>query len=428
MRYLAKSQLLGEKIRSLFQKNPEQVLMYIAILQMIGRSLFVFFFAPPPHGVEDLDIAQHLARGEGFSIYDRGPTTAKGPIYPFFLSVFLWMGFAAKDLWPAALIQHLLLSWVPYLMYRLGEKLRIEKIAWIAAFLFAFHPSFWYYPTVLENTSLFIFLTLGWAIGVCRLREAASGLLSVAVGLWWGAMWIEKPVAFVPMTVAVIALLPRKLWLRLSVWAFLPIAVWALRGYGVFGYFTWTKTFASQHSFAYSWHPNFAVSPAYAVSETVAQRMDSLFRLPEHIGGPALQAMGYQIFQQKGLFCVIERTLLHAGIFWWIPPKYWQDKSLRFWLVRRFPVLVINALFLVGLVGSLRRYPGVGAFILGSSLWFTAFYAVNHVLNIRYRLDIEWLQLYICAMAILYGRGLYARNPMGKREDQDKGDKKVVEG
>ncbi|MCS6894646.1 MAG: glycosyltransferase family 39 protein [Bacteroidia bacterium] len=380
-------------------RHAERLFILVGILGSILRISFLIHF-PQTHAAEDLDIAKHLAAGEGFSIYDRGPTTAKGPVYPFFLAFFIWLGADADNLWQAALVQHLLLSWAPLLIYRLGVYIASPTIGLIAGLAFALHPSFVYYPNVLENTSIFIFLSLLWGLALFKLKKKFSWYGGAFLGVWWGIMWIEKPVAFLPMGIALLWQLQLSVLLRLLPFALLPVGVWALRGYWTFGYPTWTKTYAAQHTFAISWHPRFAATPAYTVSDSLAHYMDSIFILPEQVGGPAFAALGKSIVRQQGTAKLIQRTLLHAVIFWWIPPRYWQDDSLRFWLVRKLPVILINSLFLVGLWYGLHRHKKLTGLILLTSLLFTIFYALNHVLNIRYRLDIEWLQLYVCAMAV----------------------------
>lgn len=382
---------------------PERFFTWVAWGHVFLRWGFHLVSQPPIHGVEDLDIARHLVAGEGFSIYDRGPTTAKGPLYPFFLALFLELGFSPENLWPVVFIQHFLLSWMPLLMYRLAERMGYPMMGKGAGLFFALHPSFFYYPTVLENTSLFIFLTALWGILLYDWRRKGGIGEMLFLGVWLGLSWIEKPVAVLPMGVAIIFVAGWRPLMRLAVVAVLPILGWAWRGYWTFGYFTWTKTYAGQHTFAMSWHPRFATSREYSVSDTLAAKMDSLFLLPEKVGGPAFVQIGRDIVRQQGLMKVLKRTIWQAGIFWWIPPRYWKDRSFRFWIVRKLPVIVINAFFLLGLYHGIKKpaYRSLTLYIFFTSILFTFFYAINHTLNIRYRLDVEWLQLYVCAIGVI---------------------------
>ncbi|MDW8135071.1 MAG: hypothetical protein RMJ66_08415 [Bacteroidia bacterium] len=311
---------LVRSLEELFSKHTERFFLYVGIFHFLARVSFQLLLKPPIHGAEDLDIAIHLAEGKGFSIYDRGPTTAKGPLYPLFLAFFLWLGADATYLWPPVLLQHLLLSWMPLLLYHLGSFIASPQVGRIAGLLFALRPSFFYYPTVLENTTIFIFLTDLWGIGLYKLRLHFRWGWAVFLGFWLGLVWIEKPVAFIPMFIAVGMLLRWREILKILPFALLIVGAWALRGYVVFGYPTWTKTYASQHAFIMSWHPEMAVTPKYTVSAEVTQLIDSLFLLPEKQGGPALEELGRKVFREKGLPLLAERTLLHAVIFWWIPP------------------------------------------------------------------------------------------------------------
>ncbi|MDW8135070.1 MAG: hypothetical protein RMJ66_08410 [Bacteroidia bacterium] len=69
--------------------------------------------------------------------------------------------------------------------------------------------------------------------------------------------------------------------------------------------------------------------------------------------------------------------------------------------MRKLPVILDNLLFLLGIFYGFQQYKPLTLYILLISALFTGFYAVNHVLNIRYRLDMEWFQLYLCSIAIL---------------------------
>ncbi|MCS6789877.1 MAG: glycosyltransferase family 39 protein [Bacteroidia bacterium] len=388
-------------LRDLFFNHTERFFLYIGILHFIARMVFQFLIKPPIHGAEDLDIALHLAEGKGFSIYDRGPTTAKGPFYPLFLAFFLWLGGDPANLWPPVIVQHFLLSWMPLLLYQLSNLMLSAQLGRVVGLLFAFHPSFFYYPTVLENTPLFIFLTVLWGIGLYKLRMQFQWGWAVFLGLWLGLAWLEKPVALIPMLIAIARTLRWKEALRLIPFALLVIGAWALRGYLTFGYPTWTKTYAGQHAFIISWHPKLAITPKYAVSAEVTRLIDSLFVLPEKQGGPALEELGRKVLREKGLLLVAERTLLNAVIFWWIPPRYWANESIQFWIVRKLPVILVNLLFFLGALYGFKRYKSFTLYVLTVSALFTGFYAANHVLNIRYRLDVEWLQLYLCGVALL---------------------------
>ncbi|GIV23232.1 MAG: glycosyltransferase family 39 protein [Bacteroidia bacterium] len=387
--------------RTLFANNHEVFFIYVAILHIFVRMIILAFFSDPPHGLEDLDIAVHLARGEGFSFGDRGPTTCKGPFYPSFLAFFIWIGFDPLNLWPVALIQHILLAFVPFLMYKLGKYMGYPRVAQWAALFFAIHPSYLYAPKVLENTSLLIFLSVLWGITLYRLRENPNWAWVVFIGLWLGLSWIEKPPVLLPMGLAILLIVPRKYWLPIGLIGFLPVGLWALRGYLVFGYPTWSKTYAGQSSLPIAWTPSHNPSLKYALSVEFECYVDSLLHVAEAVSGPEFERLTQKIIKEKIGPIMLEKSMMNALMYWWIPWRYWGNNSLSFWIARKIPVILINTFFLLGVVLGFRRYKGLILFVLLVSAIFTATYAFYHALYIRYKLDIEWLQLYVCAIGAL---------------------------
>jgi hypothetical protein len=96
----------------------------------------------------------------------------------------------------------------------------------------------------------------------------------------------------------------------------------------------------------------------------------------------------------------LERTLVHALVYWWVPPRYWGNFSVEFVAVRLLPVVLLNALTVLGFVRLWRLHRDFASLLLLALLCFTAGYALNHVVNIRYKLEVEWLQLYAAAAAL----------------------------
>jgi hypothetical protein len=61
------------------------------------------------------------------------------------------------------------------------------------------------------------------------------------------------------------------------------------------------------------------------------------------------------------------------------------------------PVVVLNVLFVWGTMKVWRTRRNIALSILLVLLYFTAVYALTHIANIRFKLDIEWLELFVCA-------------------------------
>jgi hypothetical protein len=95
-----------------------------------------------------------------------------------------------------------------------------------------------------------------------------------------------------------------------------------------------------------------------------------------------------------------EKTLVQAGLYWWVPPKDLGDNSMAFVIARKAPVFLLNLASIVGFFVLYKRKKAFAVAILATLTFFTIAYAMTQVHYIRYKLDIEWLQLYYAAAAL----------------------------
>lgn len=80
------------------------LLTRLCAISLLARWSFLWLAHPHIHAVEDFNIAQHLARGDGFAYggfeNDWHLTALKAPAYPLFLAVFVMLvGESANSLW-----------------------------------------------------------------------------------------------------------------------------------------------------------------------------------------------------------------------------------------------------------------------------------------------------------------------------------------
>lgn len=379
-----------------------QDILALCVIGGILRLVFVFLYQPSIPVAEDVNIAQHLASGQGFSIYTRGPTSIKGPFYPAYLALWLWLLGEQNGLLAAVVLQHVVMATMPWWLFRLGQAIGREELGKGAAVLFALHPSYFYHPTVAENTTWIVVGGAVWGVLLFQgMQSRYWRLLAVVLGALLGVFILEKPPLVLPMLGALLLRLRRRgTELALALGAAAAVVIpWMVRGWVVFGEPTVTKSYSAYLTFIHSWLPSMAVHPRYAVADSVGQVLDSLTRLPESNALPALRALAGDILQQRW-WQLPERTLVHAVVYWTIPPRYWHAWSMPFIVVRVIPVAVLIVLFVWGAI-LLWKYDRQLVLAIGGVLGaVTAFYAFYHVLNIRYKLEIEWLQLLVCAAPI----------------------------
>ncbi len=393
-------------MRTLIDRITARHILWLCLASAVARTVFVFGVAPPIQTAEDFSIARNIVAGKGFSIYDRGPTTIKGPIYPAYLAAAFWLFGEHNGLRVAVWLQHVVVACMPWLLLRLGIAIRCPVLGKAAALLIALHPSYFYHPTVAENTAWVVTIGAAWCVMLFSIVPPAASIWRVVLlGAIVGVFVLEKPPLVVPMLAALV--LHFRLCLRwvlvVGIGALLVVLPWSVRSYVAFGQWSVTKTYSGYLTFIHSWLPAMAVHPRYAVTSGELDReIDSLGRLPEAQALPRLRALAANILAEKWQL-LPERTLVHALVYWTIPPRYWGNWSLAFVVGRVVPVGVLLVLMIWG-THVLWRTDRVLLVSIGAVLaWVTLFYSLYHVLNIRYKLEIEWLQLFICAAAIVGG-------------------------
>ncbi len=375
----------------------------LCIVSLVLRLLFILLAKPHIHAVEDFNIAEHMARGEGFAYGgfegDFHPTALKAPVYPFFLSVFIWaFGDASKV--AVALVQHALFAFLPMVFLRIGTALKMEALGKIAALMVLIHPSYLYYPTVIEATNLFVPLALCWCLLTLRLANASSKPFDfIFFGVFSGVVILTQPIALLPILTCI------AIWFRTNakslviifIAMLLPIGIWTARNWLVFEKVIPTKS---------PFYMNFYVGllPEYTglnqfefLDLEKIQQLNSLQKVLDDVQMESHYKAAFLDAVKSKPLLYAQKTYWQAMLYWLFPPRYFENISLQFVVVRLLPVVVLNGLFVLGTIKMWRTRREIALSILLVLLYFTAVYALTHVANVRFKLDIEWLELFVCA-------------------------------
>ncbi|MCD6087312.1 MAG: glycosyltransferase family 39 protein [Candidatus Hydrothermae bacterium] len=186
-------------------------------------------------------LARNILNKGTFSLDLSGPPDARRtPLYPLFiaLSYFLF----GQNASVAVIFQILLSSLSVVFMFLIGEKLLGEKIAFIAALLFAADPLHLFLSQVLLTETLFTFLLL--LATYFAIKRGKSGYL--LSGAFLGFSALTRPVALYLIPLYLLFFLlekePLKNRIRGSLFALLAFAItltpWLLRNYRHFGRFS----------------------------------------------------------------------------------------------------------------------------------------------------------------------------------------------
>jgi hypothetical protein len=384
------------------------LLTRLCAISLLARWGFLWLAQPHIHAVEDFNIAQHLAHGDGFAYggfeNDWHLTALKAPVYPLFLAVFVVL-FSESAKLAVALVQHALFAFLPIFFLRIGKALEIELLGKLAALLFLVHPSYLYYPTVIEATNLFVplsMLWLEWLIGV--IKSAVNARMLMLFGLLSGTLVLTQPTALVPIAfcLALMLMLGARIKSLALIFALmlLPIAIWTARNWLVF-----EKVIPIKSPFYMNLYvgllPDYTGLKQFEFLDS--EKIQQLNALHQKLSDVAMEAHYKSAFleavQAKPMLYA-QKTLWQAVLYWLFPPRYFEQLSLQFWLVRILPVAFLNVFFILGMMRLWKLHRGFALALLLTLSYFTLVYALTHVANIRFKLDIEWLELYACAAVL----------------------------
>lgn len=376
----------------------------VCLFYFIAKVALSVLVHPAPETIEDYQIAQNVAAGRGYCLLPTlAPTAVKAPVYPLFLTVFIYL-FGAGNVFPIVVAQHVLLACVPLLLLGLGRALGMRTVGLCAGYLFMLHPSYFYYSNVIEVTNLFVPLSILTAIlCVCVLRAADSAHPGWA-GLASGVLILTQPLVAPCIFAWTVLLALRHRWKQLVIAVVMCLGVmlpWSIRNAWVFHRFVPTKSPLWMNCYV-GYMPEshgkdeFDIIPASTkawIHQT--ERMIDNLKMEAHYKAIFLGAV------RQNPLLYVRKTIRQAWIYWWIPPRYQAAPSLSFLIVRKLPVIILNLFFIGGLVFLFRASAVLGWGIVLCLVYFTAVYAFTWTGCIRFKLDIEWLELFPVAVMLV---------------------------
>ncbi len=318
-----------------------------------------------------------------------------------FLALFIALfGEAAKL--AIVLVQHALFAFLPISFLRIGKALEIDQLGKLAAMLFLFHPSYFYYPTVLETTNLFVPLAMLWLEWLVRIIKSTQGIRAlVAFGSLSGTLVLTQPIALLPIVLSIGYLLRTRIksLMLIFIAMLLPMAVWTARNWLVFEVLIPTKS---------PFYTNLYVGllPEYTglncfefLDSAKIQQLNSLKKTLDDVKMETHYKEAFIEAVKEKPMLYAQKMCWQALLYWLVPPRYFEQLTIQFLLVRALPVALLNVLLVLGVIRLWKSHRGIAVALLLVLSYFTAIYALTHVANIRFKLDIEWLELFVCAAA-----------------------------
>lgn len=368
---------------------------------LIGKLLFLVFSNIHIHAIEDWYIAQNLSDGKGYSIHDH-ITALKTPIYPLFLTFFAMLPDFTGTLLASAsqhillFIANILLMWALTLQYG-------RKYGNIIGLLFLVHPAYFYYPFILESTALTVPLSVLYLFMVMRYLHEHS---KVNNWLRYSIGWILalcQPIFFPIICMSMI--IKRKtdsyvsLLFPIIISFMIVFSPWIYRNKLVFDSIVVFKSPFWMNIYE-GFYPSNGKESKY-ISKENQTTIDSLrnmyndVKMEQYYKPIVMKTIGD--YPADYVMLSIDRFKQ----FWTIPHRY-DNNIFSFSII--ISRIIPQFLLTIGVLLStlvLIKYKErhnvytiyVHTFLLISILYVSIIYSLTQSSNIRFKLDIEWIEL-----------------------------------
>lgn len=369
------------------ESSQFRLIAWISLFILIIKLILLFAIPINPHAIEDWYIACNIAAGNGYSL-SNGPTALKTPIYPLFLTPTALLGEYGKVL--ASALQHIMWSFATILLYK-ASILRFGTIfAFAATLIFALHPAYVYYPFVLESTALTVPLFICfWFLA----EQAKHGTLNVKIPMLIGWLTAMTQPILMPGIVALQLLFFGKRNLpALMLTAIVIFTPWIIRNALTFEAFIPSKS---------PMWMNFYEGMQQDVSSQEKIHIESLrtYMNDVQLEKEYKPIVMRQFLEQFPIY--IERSMHRFTEFWVIPDRYrdqmWTPKLI---VSRMLPQAILGLGFIMAFFLVFRKKPHISSddrrfliTLIGIMLYVSCVYSLTQAANIRFKLDVEWLQI-----------------------------------
>lgn len=359
-------------------------------------------------GLEDFAIAQNIVAYHQYSQFiNLGGTAFKLPVYPLFLSFFIW-SLGNNALLGVAIVQALISFFIPLLLFRILRLIGLEKVGVLAGFLYILSPAYFLYSGIIEATNVFVPLLLLWLYFYFKIWcSKEKRMISFIIFGFVTAILFLTQVVIVPLAcLMILALLiyervSFKNFALMACTAILFYSPWVIRNYYVFDKIIPSKTPVWQNIY-------FGFTPKGQLWKDLqlitAERDHNLYQMSDENDELAME----KIYKEETLKATqgdpqyfIKKALSNLLCLWYVPPKYVDDQSWPVIAGRKIYVVILDLLTLISLFFLYKKSKMVFWF---SVLFFSNFslpYMIGHAANMRFKLDFEWYQLVLVSFLLM---------------------------
>lgn len=177
-----------------FLKPDTRTLLTLFVVSLAFRLIFLFEISDMPtfeHPIMDENYHVELAQEALDSASSSQTPYYRAPLYPYFMTALMWLG--GGSLFFVRLIQVIIGSLLPPLLFILGCKFFEKRSALLAASIATVYPTFLYYDASLLITGLMVLLATVVIWFTVRAQEKPTGLNFALLGAFIGLSALARP-------------------------------------------------------------------------------------------------------------------------------------------------------------------------------------------------------------------------------------------
>lgn len=385
------------------------IFMFFNVMVFLAKIIYNFYNDFSTDYFEDWSIASNLVKyGVYAEFIDVGSTAYKLPIYPLFLSLFIYL-FPKNASDVIIVIQHFFYFIIPLIIIFISRILNKEKIGIITSYLFIFSPAYFFYSNVIEATNIFIPILLVWVFFYLKIyKEFYTNNFHYIIFSLITALLFLTQVVIVPVAITLIIylLISKKIIFKKFIFIVFFLSFfyspWVIRNYIVFNKFIPTKTPVWQNIFL-----SFTESVNVIDEVKIIPRRLELQVLGKRAQLPELEMES--IYKQKTLKAIegkeevfFLKAIQNIALLWYVPPRYFYDHSMKIVFGRKIFVLLLNFFTIISLFYLFKSNRKLFYLSILFFINFTLPYSVGHAANTRFKLDFEWYQYFLVSYLIYY--------------------------
>jgi len=265
-----------------------------------------------PDSVQYLSYANNLLAGNGYA--DGKWQAFRPPGYPFFVALIYFL--FGKSVITLKIIQALISSFIPVLVYFIGQKIMDKKYSLLSAFYACFYLGLYQEPAHLLSEAVFTPLFVLSILFLLKINE--NNIFSFLSGITLGLTTFSRPVGLLILPVSILWLL-----LKFKKKEFIKISLLLILGFITILLPWWIRNYKIFHTFVpVCLETGFVMRHAHS-SEEQLKYLNEFDNLPELERDRKNFQMGINYFKSMSLIHIMKRWFKNLLMFFYpFLPEY----------------------------------------------------------------------------------------------------------